>query len=134
MGHGDSNNVEVAATSTDIRNGYNQILEHPDTRAAVHLSNDVAIQTCISDVKTTETGLRGLYANYDHFSDSAKTGLVDMGFNLGIPRLSNEFPKFNAAVNRGDWATAAHESHRIQVGDIRNADTARNFNDVLSGH
>lgn len=134
LGHGDSSNIEVAATSTDVRNGYNQVLNHLGSRAAVHLSNDDAIQACIADVQETEKGLRGLYANYDHFTDNAKTGLVDMGFNLGIPRLRNEFPKFNAAVNRGDWGTAATESHRTGIGDKRNADTAHNFQQALAGH
>lgn len=134
LGHGDSNNIEQAATTTQIRDGYNQVLNHPGTRASVHLSNDDAIKTCIADVQETEKGLRGLYSNYDHFTDNAKTGLVDMGFNLGISRLRNEFPKFNAAVNRGDWATAASESHRTGIGDKRNADTANNFTQASRGH
>lgn len=80
----------------------------------------------IKDVQTTENGLRGLYPGYDRFSDPRKTALVDMGFNLGIPTLKSKFPKFNDAVNRGDWNVAADESHRDlnQRGDKRNKDTA----------
>jgi hypothetical protein len=34
LGHGDSTNIEVTATSTDVRNGYNQVLNHPGSRAS----------------------------------------------------------------------------------------------------
>lgn len=59
------------------------------------------------------------------FSDPRKTALVDMGFNLGVPTLKEVFVNFNDAVNRGDWNTAADESHRTlnQRGDKRNKDT-----------
>ncbi|WP_258317795.1 MULTISPECIES: hypothetical protein [Klebsiella pneumoniae complex] len=92
----------------------------------MHLSNADVIGQCIKDVQTTENGLRGLYPGYDRFSDPRKTALVDMGFNLGIPTLKSKFPKFNDAVNRGDWNVAADESHRDlnQRGDKRNKDTA----------
>lgn len=48
-----------------------------------------------------------------------------MGFNLGVPTLKEVFVNFNDAVNRGDWNTAADESHRTlnQRGDKRNKDT-----------
>ena len=65
------------------------------------------------------------YPCYNDFSDPRKTALVDMGFNLGVPKLKKEFVKFNDAVNRGDWNAAADESHRTikQRGDKRNKDT-----------
>ncbi|MGX2009448.1 glycoside hydrolase family protein, partial [Enterobacter asburiae] len=91
----------------------------------IHLSNADVIGQCIKDVQTTETGLRSLYPGYNDFSDPRKTALVDMGFNLGVPKLKKEFVKFNDAVNRGDWNAAADESHRTikQRGDKRNKDT-----------
>ena len=97
----------------------------------LHLSNDAVIGLCISDVQTTEKGLRSLYSGYDGFSNARKTALVDMGFNLGIPKLSRNFPNFNAAVNREDWESAARESHRNlhQRGDQRNKDTADQLRD-----
>ncbi|AFE61308.1 hypothetical protein Q7S_25791 (plasmid) [Rahnella aquatilis HX2] len=55
--------------------------------------------------------------------NSAKTALIDMGFNLGLLRLSRVFTKFNAAVNRKDWAAAAEESHRTKIQESRNVDT-----------
>jgi hypothetical protein len=43
-----------------------------------------------------------------------------MIFNLGANKLTNDFPKFNAAVNAKNWKTAATESHRNGVSDNRN--------------
>ncbi|ORM71258.1 hypothetical protein HA51_04140 [Pantoea rwandensis] len=127
-GHGDDQSTEVAASKGDITNAYNNYKNSTTTTspAGLHLSNDAVIGQCISDVQNTETGLRSLYSGYDSFSDSRKTALVDMAFNLGIDKLRNGFPNFNAAVNRGDWETAASESHRDlnQRGDQRNRDTA----------
>ncbi len=60
------------------------------------------------------------------FFKSTKNSIGRYGFNLGIPTLKSKFPKFNDAVNRGDWNVAADESHRDlnQRGDKRNKDTA----------
>ena len=35
-----------------------------------------------------------------------------MVYNLGMSKLKNGFPKFNTAVNAGDWQSAARESNR----------------------
>jgi len=123
LGHGDSNNIEQAATVEQIKNSYNQVKGNPKARASVHLTNDYSISLCIKDVQVTETGLRNLYSGFDAFPNSAKTALIDMGFNLGLLRLSRVFTKFNAAVNRKDWAAAAEESHRTKIQESRNVDT-----------
>lgn len=118
--------TEVLAAKDDIKSLFNDYKTNPNaTPPELHLSNDAVIGQCVKDVLTTETGLRSLYSGYDNFSNSRKVALVDMGFNLGIPKLKSKFPKFNDAVNRGDWNEAANESHRSlnQRGDRRNKDT-----------
>jgi GH24 family phage-related lysozyme (muramidase) len=130
--HGDDMEKEVSASKEEITEAFNNFKK--DSRQVpmnLHLSNNAVIGLCISDVQVTEKGLRSLYSGYDGFSNSRKTALVDMGFNLGIPKLSKDFPNFNAAVNRGDWETAAQESHRNlhQRGDQRNKDTAAQLRD-----
>ncbi|WP_434147012.1 glycoside hydrolase family protein [Klebsiella quasipneumoniae] len=124
--HGDDLESEVAVSKSDIASAFNAYKSNPRDVPSMHLSNADVIGQCIKDVQTTENGLRGLYPGYDRFSDPRKTALVDMGFNLGIPTLKSKFPKFNDAVNRGDWNVAADESHRDlnQRGDKRNKDTA----------
>ena len=46
--------------------------------------------------------------NFRNFPDEAQQILVNMMFNMGRPRLSG-FKKFNAAVAKHDWSTAAIE-------------------------
>ncbi|AWF56213.1 TPA: hypothetical protein NHV36_005992 [Klebsiella michiganensis] len=122
--HGDDMEHEEAVSKADITSAFDSFKK--DSKAApnsLHLSNDAVIGQCIKDVQSTEKGLRGLYSGYDNFPNEGKTALVDMGFNLGIAKLKNGFPNFNAAVNRGDWNGAADESHRTGIGDKRNSDT-----------
>ncbi|MFZ5244135.1 glycoside hydrolase family protein [Enterobacter bugandensis] len=133
--HGDDIESEVSISKGDITSAFNAF--KTDSKKAplnMHLSNDAIIGQCISDVQTTVSGLKGLYAGFDSFPNSAKTALVDMGFNLGIPRLHSEFPKFNSAVNRKDWNTAANESHRTGIGEGRNNDTKGQLQQAASGH
>lgn len=131
---GSSSDNEMSATPDQIRKEYNNVHENPKYTSSIHLSNDEVIKACIDDVKKIESGLRGLYKNYDNFTNNAKTGLIDIGFNIGISNLKNKFPHFNEAVNRGDWNTAAKESHREGISQERNNDTAENFNKAALGH
>ena len=45
---------------------------------------------------------------FEDFPEEVKQVVVNMMFNMGRPRLSG-FKKFNAALEDGDWATAAVE-------------------------
>lgn len=134
-GHGDEWEKEVPATHdqiTDVFNHYKNLSgPAPD---ALHITNDAVVNQCISDVQTTINGLKGLYSGFDSFSNSAKTALVDMGFNLGVPRLHSAFPRFNDAVNRKDWNSAAAESHRTGIGESRNNDTKNQLLQAAQGH
>lgn len=133
--HGDDITKEVGISTGEIIGAFNAYKKDSSDVPDMHISNDAVINQCISDVQEKESGLRGLYSDFDNFPEHAKVALVDMGFNLGIPRLKNEFPKFNAAVRAKDWNTAAIESHRNlnQRGDIRNKDTAEQFLQAAKG-
>lgn len=134
-GHGDDWDKEVPASHdqiTDVFNHYkNSSGPTPD---ALHITNDAVVNLCINDVQSTITGLKGLYTGFDGFPDSAKTAVVDMGFNLGIAKLRNGFPLFNDAVNRKDWNAAATESHRTGIGESRNNDTKNQLLQAAQGH
>lgn len=122
--HGDDMEHEEAVSKADITSAFNNFTKDSKSIPAnLHLSNDDVIGQCIKDVQTAEKGLRGLYSGYDNFPNEGKTALVDMAFNLGISKLRNGFPNFNAAINRNDWNGAADESHRTGIGDKRNSDT-----------
>lgn len=61
--------------------------------------------------KTLDTAIqdiRSLVPSFDSLPYSAQLALADMSFNLGKPRLM-KFEKMLAAVNKGDFNTAADE-------------------------
>ncbi|EBL5760677.1 hypothetical protein S520_22595 [Salmonella enterica subsp. enterica serovar Newport] len=133
-GHGDEMEREVSVSSGNVISAFNSFKVNSRNVPDMHISNDTVIGQCIKDVQSTEVGLRGLYPGYDGFSNSRKTALVDMGFNIGIPKLTTVFPNFNAAVNRGDWATAAIESHRTGLDDSRNPRNKDTHDQLMSDH
>ena len=55
-----------------------------------------------------EEELRGRIDFYDRMPEKIKEVLLDMAYNMGVPRLL-KFRKTLAAAERGDWATMAHE-------------------------
>ena len=55
-----------------------------------------------------EEELRGRLDFYDRMPGEIKEVLLDMAYNMGVPRLL-KFRKTLAAAERGDWATMAQE-------------------------
>ncbi|HEY2452404.1 MAG TPA: hypothetical protein VGI71_07245 [Scandinavium sp.] len=133
-GHGTDITSEVSATKGDIVSAFNAYKTNSKNPPMnMHLSNDAVVNQCVKDVHDTIVGLKGIYSGFDGFPNSAKTALVDMGFNLGISRLTHEFPNFNSAVNKKDWNVAANESHRTGIGDSRNNDTKTQLQNAAKG-
>ena len=60
------------------------------------------------DVETYITESKKVFPNLDELHEEAQQVIVNMCFNMGAPRLS-KFKKFVAAVNDGNWSTAAVE-------------------------
>ncbi|WP_330565815.1 hypothetical protein [Pseudomonas yamanorum] len=79
------------------------------------------IRAKFTDKITEDTKyLNLLYPGFDAFPFSVKVGLHDMIYQLGVGGLRSGFPKFNEAVKKQDWATAAQQSHRDLGKDLRN--------------
>lgn len=69
------------------------------------------VRTCFDrDVETSIRECNHLYGKreFGRLTDEVQQILVNMMFNLGRPRLS-KFKKFNAAILKHDWKTAAIE-------------------------
>jgi lysozyme len=60
------------------------------------------------DVAISECHVLYGEGTFDAFPEEVQQVVVNMMFNMGRPRLS-QFKKFNAALEAGDWATAAVE-------------------------
>ena len=79
------------------------------------------------DLNSTENQLSSKFTNYSQYPQTAKAGLVDMGFNLGVQGIFNSFPTFAAAVQRQDWTTAANECNRPGLDPHRNTEVKQLF-------
>ena len=61
-----------------------------------------------NDITTAERTARVLFPTFDKLTDARKAVLINLAFNLGMPRLA-QFKKLRAAVQEGDWEQAAVE-------------------------
>lgn len=72
------------------------------------------------DVATAEHGLNAAFPMYSAFAAPVYFALVNMVFNLGLPKFK-KFPKMHAALARQDYAEAARQmldsDWAEQVGD-----------------
>jgi GH24 family phage-related lysozyme (muramidase) len=92
------------------------------------LSDAVIDSVCAQDVANATAQLRAFLPSVDSLPQPVQQALLDMAFNLGVPRLHAEYfgPNchFGPAILRGDWTTAAAESARRGIQPERNQYTA----------
>jgi len=80
----------------------------------------------LSDIALFESKLAAALPKWPSYSEPAQEALFDMCYNLGVGGL----PKFHqllAAVDSGQWTTAAAQCHRKGISDARNRETANLF-------
>lgn len=80
-----------------------------------------------SRIEEFAVGLRLEFPGFDALMESARLGLFDMAFNLGVSGVVNKFPSFTRAVREGDWTACARECRRPQVSDSRNREVRNLF-------
>jgi GH24 family phage-related lysozyme (muramidase) len=104
---------------------------------AIGLSDDDITALAITKLRDEFLpGLIGLCPGFEDFPEPAQSALLDMAWNLGlgVPATPTRratglhgFPSLLAACNRGDWPTAAQQSHVATSRDNRNAWRAAQF-------
>lgn len=121
-----------AATADDIRKEYNALKKRPYGRrysantfqpyTSLELTNGTIDQLTRKHIQSFTNELQTIYgtAAFNAMPDKVKLALYDMIFNLGMPKLKNEYPNFNRHINNSDWAAAARESRRGGISDERN--------------
>lgn len=94
---------------------------------ALILSDGDIDRLLASRVGVFETQLRREFPHYDTFPDSAKLGLIDMAYNLGVGKLEKTYPHFDSAVFDQNWEAAATLCHRNGPSEARNDWTKQQF-------
>lgn len=107
----------VAATVEEIGDDYERVKVMPIGFAAAHYrcptspllpdsEMDALLRTFVVHVNQS---LPAVYPKYSSWPVAAKLGILDMAYNLGIPKLRNKYPAFNRGANADppNWHTAA---------------------------
>ena len=81
---------------------------------------DAMIDTLLEgDIDHAEAGARKIFPGFDACTVNRQAGIVDLLFNLGLPRFSR-FVRTIDAIRQNDWATAAAQLEKskwyTQVG------------------
>jgi GH24 family phage-related lysozyme (muramidase) len=79
-----------------------------------------------ADVQAFEAQLAATLPKWNSYPEPVQEALFDMAFNLGLGGLKR-FPRMLAAIDAGDWNTAAAQSHRQGIGEGRNQEIAALF-------
>lgn len=78
-------------------------------------------------VQEFTTALCAVFPGFNSYPAEACAAIFDMAFNLGLGKLTSQFPIFCKAVKGTDWATAALQCRRIGINDARNEWTKAQF-------
>ena len=89
---------------------------------SIEISEADAVTKAWNDARAfiEELKMQRFYREFDTFPVTAKMGLLDMIYTLGLTKLLAKFKVFNPAVRRRDWKLAASESSRSSVSASRN--------------
>ncbi len=113
-------------------NAFNKVKNSPISGQAGHLkfkpvtniviSEADAVTQAWKDIQafTDELKLQRFFREFDTFPVTAKMGLLDIIYTLGLTELLGQFKTFNPAVRRRDWKLAANESSRKKIAPSRN--------------
>ena len=116
------------ATPGEIQADFNSVNQQPGGRAAgfykqftkLDLPASAIDSVLNSKVQEVTASLRVKFPDFNSYPAEACAAIFDMAYNLGVEKLTSEFPNFSKAVKARDWATAAQQCQRRGIGDARN--------------
>jgi GH24 family phage-related lysozyme (muramidase) len=116
------------ATADEIKADFDNVNKQPAGKLATYYKQftkldlpDNAIDALLTArVSSFTTTLLATFTDFNMYPDEVCAAVFDMAFNLGIGKLTSQFPSFCTAVKAKDWATAAAQCHRVGIPDSRN--------------
>ncbi len=90
------------------------------------MTDDEISRLVETDIQLFAAQLQTALPGWSSYPEPVQEALFDMAYNLGIGGLL-KFSKMLAAVNAGDWNTAAAQCHRRGISEDRNRETAQLF-------
>ena len=122
------------ASKEEIRTDYDNVKNAPKNLRAekykqytsLELESTVSRDLLKIRVRTFVRELRHNFSNFEDLPRPTQLGLLDLAFNCGTKRLVTHFPNLKKAIEENNWAKAAVESHRTNIGNKRN-ETIKNW-------
>jgi GH24 family phage-related lysozyme (muramidase) len=116
------------ATPDEIRADFVNVSQQPGGRTAPFYKQftkldlpDSAIDAVLeAKIEEITKQLSIAFPDFNSYPAEACAAILDMGYNLGVEKLTTAFPSFSRAVRARDWATAAEECQRRGPGPDRN--------------
>jgi hypothetical protein len=120
------------AHKNHIINAFNKVNNSPISGQAGHLKFKPLTNIVISEADAVvqasndmqafiiELKMQRFFREFGTFPVTAKMGLLDMTYTLGLTELLAQVHTFNPAVRRRDWKLAAVESNRKKISASRN--------------
>ncbi len=117
------------ATAAEIKTDFDNVNKQPAGRFAsyykqftkLNLPEYVINELLNSRVQNFIVTLSATFPDFNSYPEEACAAIFDMAYNLGLGKLTSQFPSFCAAVKAKDWATAAAQCNRLGIPDSRNA-------------
>jgi GH24 family phage-related lysozyme (muramidase) len=108
------------ATTDEIQADFNSVNQQPGGRVAgfyrqftkLDLPASAIDSVLNSKVEEFTASLCARFSDFNSYPAEACAAIFDMAYNLGVEKLTSEFPTFSKAVKAMDWATAAQECQR----------------------
>jgi GH24 family phage-related lysozyme (muramidase) len=138
----DPSAAPIAATPDQIAADFASVTQQSKAKiasyykqfTALDLPNDAIMTLLTSRVQSFTTQLIATFPNFNDYPSEACAAIFDMAFNLGLRKVTNNFPTFTRAVQAADWTTAAAQCHRLPpISDTRNNWTQAQFLQAANG-
>ena len=116
------------ATPDEIRVDFENVSQQPAGRLAgsykqftkLDLPENAIDAVLHAKVEEFLANISAKFPDFNSYPAKACAAIFDMAYNLGVEKLTSEFPNFSKAVRAKDWATAASQCQRRGIGDARN--------------
>ncbi len=123
------------ATADEIKADYDNVKKQSSGKLFTYYKQftkldlpDSVIDTLLrADVTQFTTSVTATFPDFATYPNEACAAIFDMAYNLGIGKLTSQFPTFCKAVKDKDWTTAAKECNRTGISDDRNTWTKAQF-------
>lgn len=118
----------LAKLKANYKGLYKETGPHTYTKDALIEMDDSQIKIDAKDkIDEKINDMTSYYKTIFNAPYPAQLALLDMIYNVGLPKMKKNFKSFNEAINNGHWLIAAKESHRKGIREIRNKKIAAFF-------